>query len=400
MSKPRTNPTVAPLVQAQLERAYHVWARSYGLETEADRAALVARARLEDCRGVVEDGELVAVGRLLPLRVTLGDDVVNAGGVAGLATLPEARRRGHIQAMVFDMLREMRERSMVLSTLYPFASAFYRRYGWAICSDVLTVKLPARLLASREREPGRIDEVAGDDVDVLRGLHEQWGRAYNLSVLRDAWWYRHYVHFRDLSTMEPRYTYVFTPPGGDAEGYAVVHFGTEDGAQVLYVRELIATTPRARRALFGLLGDFDSQASTADILLPADDPLRGALASYDDVRIEHDWHMAAMARIVDIAGAFDGAAMPGPDASAVIDIADPHVSDNHGVWHFAVTGGTCRAERTDAPSDGALSIQTLAQLATGYLSPAAAAVAGAPPAIATLVARRAAGRVPYHADFF
>ncbi|HLH59686.1 MAG TPA: GNAT family N-acetyltransferase [Streptosporangiaceae bacterium] len=78
-----------------------------------------------------ENGEALAVTSALSMPQNLRGTVYPMAGVAGVATLPLARRHGCAHALVTEALGLMRDRGHVLSTLYPFRPSFYQRYGYA-----------------------------------------------------------------------------------------------------------------------------------------------------------------------------------------------------------------------------------------------------------------------------
>ena len=57
---------------------------------------------------------------------------IRMAGVAGVACLPEYRRRGYVGALLKQALMEMHDRGEALSALYTPHVALYRRYGWEI----------------------------------------------------------------------------------------------------------------------------------------------------------------------------------------------------------------------------------------------------------------------------
>ncbi len=403
MARTRTSskPTVRPLRKREIARAAELWTLAYHVRGEDQHIRMMNRTRLADCCGVDVGGEVVAVGRLLPMKVTLAGRAFGFGGVASLATAVEARRRGHIRAILGYMLETMRDRGMVLSGLYPFDSGFYRRYGWAMADATCSVQLPTRYLTVRGRSPGRVVPVPLSRASTLRRLHDAWGARYNLSQRRDAWWYRHYLA-RDGFAF-----YRYDGADGTPEGYVNIHFAAEEQGefQVLYVRELVATTPTARAALLAFLGDFDSEAKRADLLLPASDPLFAQLRSYDEATVKHNYDYTAMARIVDVQGLLDGwSDLGGGKSELVLEVEDEHAPWNQGAWRVGIASGRSKVRRARQAPDCTASIQTLTQLATGYLSPAEAVDAGlvtGPHADAiSLIARFSGRRAPFHNDFY
>ena len=406
----KTAATVRPLGKGDLAAAEEMWARSYVVESAAERRLMMRRTRLEQLRGVFVGDEMTAVGRVYPLTATIGGRFVGFGGVASLATAPEARRRGHVARLLQAMLREMRGNGQVLSGLYPFDTAFYRRYGWAVADRTAQFGLPTGYLTTAARPPGRVIATGEGDVKRLLELHDAWCSAHNLSLRRDRWWFANRVLYRGDAKQPPRYAYRYEAPSGATEGYVVLRFANEpDGAQLVRVRELAATTPRARAALLKFVGDFDSQATRVELLLPADDPLPAGLERYDELKV-HDLFATAMIRVVDVKRLLDGVdlagAAAGDDDSAetVLEVDDPHASWNRGRFRVAVGAGRSRATRSRKPADAELTIQVVTQLVTGYLKPAqalaAGLVAGPRPERIAVLARFAGDRTPFHNDYY
>ncbi len=393
---------VRPMTKRDLARAERIWVTSYLLEGAQGRETIRSRMRLADCRVLEVDGTVHAVGRLLPLKATLNGRVLDFGAVAWLATAPEARRRRYMQTLLLDMLREMRKCGMVLSGLYPFDSAFYRRYGWALADGSSMVEVPARYLTVRGRSSGTVVDVGVGSVKSLLKLHTEWGTRHNLSVVRDRWWFEKYVLYDGLPGAAPRYVYRYEAPNGVPEGYVILRYNkSRPPARVL---EFVALTPRARAGLLAFLGDLDSQSKDIQFLLPADDPLRAQLGRYDEIREERGSSYQAMLRIVDVAGVFKGWNLPGGDATVTMAVDDPHARWNHGGWKLAVAGGKSKIARSKAAADCRLSIRTLAQLVSGFLSAEAAVhaglVTGPRPEKISLIKRFSGDRTPFHNDFY
>lgn len=389
--------------RAEIERVADLWCRAYVVERPDDRASMMARCRLADARVVMAGDDLVAAGRLLPLRAHWGGRSVKLGGVASLATAPEHRRQGHTQRLVLGMLAEMRRDGYALSALYPFDAAYYRRYGWALCSAPRTVRAPVRYFTARERPKGRVVLHDGDHAP-LRALHTAWGARYNLTLVRDAWWYDNYL-LRGPAIPPRRHVYRYDNDRGDAEGYVMLSHAEPEYRTRATVKDLVYTTARARAALLAFLGDQDSQLTELELVLPPDDPWLCDAPHFEPLSHETEPGRMAMARVVDVKAALDGCAgLAGPDGAAVFELVDDHASWNRGRWSVAIEGGGARVTRSKKPADAALSIHALTQLATGFVSAAAAVdagmVTGRAPDACGLLTRFAAGLPAYHNDYY
>jgi predicted acetyltransferase len=287
------------------------------------------------------------------------------GGVRAVAVRPELRGRGHASRAVRAVLEAMRARGEALSALYPATVRPYRRLGWEIAGTLFYRDVPARALppASRDLDVRRAG--AGDRA-VMRACYDRVARETDGFVDRPEgrwnWW---------LECNESEQWYV----AGD-EGYVVYrHLPIEnvpDAFRIL-VLDLVATTPRAFRALWGLFADARSVVPSVVFRSGPNEPLATSLDGSDmDVRRDRQWKL----RLVDAAAAVAARGYR-TDAQAriALDVDDPVCPWNAGRWTLHVADGAARLERG---GDGAvrLGIGAFSALFSGWATTASLARAG------------------------
>lgn len=105
-----------------------------------------------------EDGMAVAEGSAIPMQQNVRGGVYPMAGIAGVATQPLARRRGHVRALLMELLGRMRDTGCALSALYPFRPSFYERFGYVGLPKARTVTFaPADLAGLMRKElPGEV----------------------------------------------------------------------------------------------------------------------------------------------------------------------------------------------------------------------------------------------------
>lgn len=64
-------------------------------------------------------------------NLTVSGKIFSMGGLAGVATLPEARRKGAVKQMISYYFDWMKDNDHPVSTLYPFKESFYEKVGYA-----------------------------------------------------------------------------------------------------------------------------------------------------------------------------------------------------------------------------------------------------------------------------
>ncbi len=204
------------------------------------------------------DGKIVSCLTLVPVRVRIGDSVVDMAGIAGVATLPEMRRRGSAGALIMDAVETLCSRGVPLASLGPFERSYYRRYGWETASTGCRCLVAPKILpAYRERLTVR--PVEEGDLPELQRIYAVWSSQGDrtLRALRDS------TRWRYLYERVPQ-THVFVGEHGVIEGYLLSevqpgevslapHTAGDGRPPRLHLMELCATTEESRRGLIGHL---------------------------------------------------------------------------------------------------------------------------------------------------
>ena len=88
----------------------------------------------EDWGAFDPDGKMMA--RIINNRYDcyLDGTLIRNGGIGAVSTLPEYRNTGAVRAIFSKLLPNDYRNGTVISTLYPFSHAFYRKFGYeTIC---------------------------------------------------------------------------------------------------------------------------------------------------------------------------------------------------------------------------------------------------------------------------
>ena len=93
-----------------------------------------------------ENDEPVAVASCIPLTQNVRGKIFRSGGIADVATYPEARRKGYAKKLLQHHLIEMKERKQVFSVLYPFNERFYEKFGYITLPQIKTARFSPNIL--------------------------------------------------------------------------------------------------------------------------------------------------------------------------------------------------------------------------------------------------------------
>ncbi|QGV79855.1 GNAT family N-acetyltransferase [Streptomyces ficellus] len=333
-----------------------------------------AHIDLARTRGAFDEGRCVATYRSFPQELTVpGGARVAANGVTSVTVSPTHRRRGLLSRMIGADLAVAKERGDAVATLIAAEYPIYGRYGFgpATWTTEWTVDVRRAGLDPRWSGPddgGRVDLVAVEEIRKLGpALHDRLraGRHGVVSRGRRTW---------DVSTgalrlpgrpwTEPFYA-TYRSAAGDVEGY--IGYTTDEtwehkqplcGATV---RDLIALTPAAERALWHFVCSIDwmtkvtSGFRAPDDLLPLllPDPRAARVTTHADFL----W-----VRILDVVGALEARTYAGSGA-LVLELRDPAgLAGGRFRLDASPQGASC-APTTAAPD----LVMDVAELGTLYL---------------------------------
>ena len=304
-----------------------------------------------------EDGEARATATVLPLEAFVDGKPVAMGGVAAVNAHPAYRRRGYAGELMRYVLRELREREVHLSMLWPFAHPFYRAYGWELCGESLEYTLkPTDLPTSPEQK--RLRAYREDDLPQMMEMLEKEAVLHPLFVRRDEKQWRSERFWKDREA-------VVYEREGRVEGYLL--YGMSDWREGrtpgrdLKARELIAGSPAARAALISFIAAQDPLVFEIKYSTSRGEPLHPYLqSSYVKAEIEPEF----MLRLVDVEGALKHLDRTS-DEPLVLEVSDDGIPENSGAYTVA-DGGVIRGAEAEACV--ALDVRQLAQLYAGYLS--------------------------------
>jgi predicted acetyltransferase len=338
-----------------------------------------------------EDGVALADASAIPMRQNIRGVVYPMAGVAGVATLPLARRRGYARALVTELLGQMREAGHTVSALYPFRPSFYQRFGYVGLPRTRTVRFQPGCLADllRAELPGEVtwgSAAAGYETYrdfTQRLLAEQHG----FSVLPE---YRT-VELRDA---EDRWL-VMAWDGGEPVGAATYQITGHAG--VLVAEDMLTASPLGRALLLQFFARHVDQVSEVEVQVGAGElPELWAtdLAAVTQATTSFPESPAPMARVLAL-GPLAG--LPaGKEHITVEVVADPFIAGRYLL--DGRTGSLEIATGTALSAEATLTAAGLSALVYGVLDPAELVIRGLGQVPADAAARLRLlfpARVPY-----
>jgi predicted acetyltransferase len=359
----------------------------------------------EDWGAFDDEGKLLSAMKLLPLETWIQGKKFAMGGLAGVATWPEARRQGCVSKLLVHGLKTMKESGQTVSMLHPFMFGFYRKFGWENTIERKFYTIATNQLPQRVETPGEVKRMANPDLEVLSAIYEAYASRYSGTLVRSRQWWNERMLTKTGSFA------VYYDEIGTAKGY--VFYQILD--RTMTIHDWASLTETSRRALWTFVANHDSMIERVTMIAPIDDPLPFLLA---DPRIKQEVIPYFMSRIVD-AEAFV-AEYPweagDTEEEVIIALTDAHAPWNNGDYflRWSANGAGRLARIGEGAKEGSAiwvpeiriikcDIQSLTAMLMGNRKPSLllefGRIQGAAGAVATLE-RRIPARTTHLMDFF
>lgn len=307
--------------------------------------------------GAYRGSDLVGATQMIPYQIALRGVSIPVGYIVGVSTAPEARRSGIGRGMLVGALTAMRERGENLGLLMPFEGSFYYPYQWRFCYFQHQYSLAITELNALRKPYGQMKRVdPWAHIFVLSGIYQGFMRGKNGYVLRSEENWRNLIGDWQLDNC---FCYLLMKQGV-AEGYVFYYFAGEK----LVIREMAYLHYMARCGLLDFIYGHRSHKCLVEWSAAVDD---GAEFLFAKTKTGGVVYPFLMARIVDVRGLLTEMVYGADVPSMKIDIVDPLLKWNNGLFDFSVTNGQGQVSLCINQGDWDLQIgiESLTQLVMG-----------------------------------
>jgi predicted acetyltransferase len=304
--------------------------------------------------GEFEDEELISKLHILSLEIIIENCRFAMGGIAGVATWPEHRRKGSVTRLLNKALISMKEKGQTISFLHPFNVQFYRRFGWELTASLNKYTIEKIDLQRYPEVPGSISRLQKvDGNSQLNVVYEKWSKKYNHLLVRNDYWWDSHVFTEGYNRI------VYKDENGEPKGYLCC----KAADKLLDVQEFVYVTENARRALWNFICQHDSMVDKVKIVAPSHDQLPYLL---NNPRIHQEHYPYFMARIVDVEGFLKQYPFKNAEDPLTISITDDKAEWNNGTYKISRDGISIEQQNGSLSMD----VQTLTAVLLGSQKPA------------------------------
>ena len=296
------------------------------------------------------------------MKVNIHDELMDMGGITGVATYPEYTGRGLIHSLMKHALDYMHLQEMELSFLYPYSIPFYRKMGWEIVSDKLSFTVKDTQLPKSRPVDGMVERVSLDSEDY-HNVHSYFALQRHGALIRDELSWEGYWRWDNDDMIAAVYYNKEHRP----LGYVVYYIAND----IFHIKEMVYLNIEAN---YGLWNYISAHFSMIDQV--QGDNYSGEPMAYlfEDSEITETISPYIMARIVNVRGflLYYPYQIQPEDFKIHFKVHDEMAPWNEGDYMVSWKGGETVCEQVEDNQSinvVELSVNTLTTMLMGYKRP-------------------------------
>lgn len=300
-----------------------------------------------------------------PFPVQFDGNIYTMTGIGGVATLPQYRKCGGIRGCFEAALPSMYENGVAFSYLYPFSTAYYRKFGYEMGCERLVYHIRLEGLKhfavsgnSSLAEPGNLM------VDEIKQVYHAWQNKYNMMIANEE--YEFAWTLKSNPVKDQVFTYVYKSADGEPMGYMSVKQSIEPDGRNLECTRFVFSTVEGLKGLLNILIALGSDHAFATFEIPADADLTLILPEWSMGCIDLKKYWSGMVRVVNAETVLNGARYCG-SGSLAIAITDKQIAANCGTFVVKFENGKAVSVTKDAAAtpDISMGINEFSRLIIG-----------------------------------
>lgn len=229
--------------------------------------------------------------------------------IGGVATLPQYRRQGGIRACFEKALPYLYDKNVVFSYLYPFSTAYYRKFGYELCCKRQSYKVALAHIPSftPEGHSYLVDETtAAMAAKDIPEIYDAWQKRYNMMVLGESY------DFEFIQSANPYkdqiFTYVYRSADEKPLAYMTFCNHTDPDKRYMECSRFFYLNEEGLKGLFSLAKSFASDYRDIRFALPEGPALEQLLPEWSMGAISCELIQNGMVRIINVKKALQDAA--------------------------------------------------------------------------------------------
>lgn len=288
-------------------------------------------------------------------------------GIGGVATLPQYRRRGGIRACFEKALMDMYESGYEFSYLYPFSTAYYRKFGYELCCEKSTYTLDLSFLPNYKIDGFcELAESGSMHLSDVKSIQQAWQSRYNMMVEMEDFDYLWLTESNPVKNQE--FTYIYKDSAKIPKGYMTFKNEDTPNGRTMNCSRFVYTDLEGFHGLLNLAKSFSSDHKYLIFSLPTDQYITALLPEWSMGAGSCRRTLGGMARVIHVEKVLRKARYLGT-GTLRIAIQDPYIMENNQTFHIRFEDGRLTTlTRDHASADITLNIADFSRLIIGCLS--------------------------------
>lgn len=313
-----------------------------------------------------EDGAMMSTFSVTDFDIQFDGHCCRMGGIGGVATLPQYRRRGGIRGCFNAALPDMYEKGYDFSYLYPFSTVYYRKFGYESCVPKLNAVIDLDLLkVPNVGGTFRLAEQSRPMTAEIRTIDENWESRFNMMVIHGDEFYQ-WPEKQDPAASGV-FTYVYFNEAGLPKSYTTFRLENQPDGRNLQCKHFFFVDKQGYHGLMSLFKSLAADHRYVKFQLPANQAMQYLCPEWSFGAAQWSVERGGMVRVVNVGKVLEKARYIG-SGSVTLEVRDPQIEQNNRKFHVIFREGKALSvEPTEAEADAALEISAFSTLIAGSM---------------------------------
>ena len=313
-----------------------------------------------DVKGWFDGDKLISQVAVYPMKVRIFNKTYNMGGLTGVGTYQEYSNQGLMHKLLYQSLKNMKEKKQSISFLYPYSIPYYRRKGWEIVSDKITYEIKDYQLPKNKQVSGEVERVDVESEEVKKAYNRFAYQTHGALIRDDLAWNEYWLWDSDDLIAA-----IYYNDKNEPDGYVLYWIKDE----VFHIKDMIFINEEARTGLWNFISAHFSMINKVIGDTYTDEPLAFL---FEDADIKESISPYFMARIVDLEEFIKQYPFKADTIRRewIFKMDDPILSWNQGNFKLVIDkNGKGQITRTSQKTEDKIDIQTMTTMLLGYKRP-------------------------------
>ena len=313
-----------------------------------------------DVKGWFDGDKLISQVAVYPMKVRIFNKTYDMGGLTGVGTYPEYANQGLMHKLLYQSLKNMKEKKQSISFLYPYSIPYYRRKGWEIVSDKITYEIKDYQLPKNKQVSGEVERVDVESEEVKKAYNRFAYQTHGALIRDDLAWNEYWLWDSDDLMAA-----IYYNDKNEPDGYVLYWIKDE----VFHIKDMIFINEEARTGLWNFISAHFSMINKVIGDTYTDEPLAFL---FEDADIKESISPYFMARIVDLEEFIKQYPFKADTIRRewIFKMDDPILSWNQGNFKLVIDkNGKGQITITSQKTEDKIDIQTMATMLLGYKRP-------------------------------